>query len=82
MILVFCIPAWDFTNIFTTDNTKDIISGNILTTISDHLAQFILYPIEQLKRDHKMDIYKQNLKIFKPQDFQRDLEDMLIGIGS
>ena len=69
-------------NIFTTDNTKDIISGNILTTISDHLAQFILCPIEQLKRDHKMDIYKQNLKIFKPQDFQRDLEDMLIGIGS
>ena len=33
-------------NIFTTDSTEDFISGNILTTISDHLAQFILYPIE------------------------------------
>ena len=33
-------------NIFTTDSTEDFISGNIFTTISDHLAQFILYPIE------------------------------------
>ena len=35
-------------NIFTTHNTEDTISGNILTTISGHLARFIFYPIEQL----------------------------------
>ena len=73
-------------NIFTIGHTEDTISVKILTTILqdtyNNLAQFILYPIEQLKRDNKMDIYKQNLKIFKSQDFQRDLEDMLIGIGS
>ena len=46
-----------FDNIFTINNTEDTISGKILTTISDHLAQFILYPIEQLKCDNKMDIY-------------------------
>ena len=40
-------------NIFTTDNTE-----NILTTIFDHLAQFILHPIKQLKRDNKMDMDK------------------------
>ena len=56
-------------NIFTTNNTEDTISGNILTIISDHLAQFILYPIEQLERSNKMDIYKRNFKHFKPQDF-------------
>ena len=63
-------------NIFTTDSTEDFISGNILTTISDHLAQFILYPIEQLKHDNKMDIYKQIFKNFKPQDFQKDVENI------
>ena len=46
------------------------------TTISDHLVQFILYPIEQLKHDNKMDLYKQSFKNFKPQDFQRNLENI------
>ena len=63
-------------NIFITDNAEDTISGNILTTISDHLAQFILYPAEQLKRDSKMDIYKQSFRNFKQHDFQRDLENI------
>ena len=63
-------------SIFTTGNTEDIISRNILTTISDHLAQFILYPIEQFKCDNRMDIYKRSFKNFKPQDFQRDLENI------
>ena len=53
---------------FTTDNTKDAISGNILTTIFDHLAKV------------KCDNYKRSFKNFKPQDFQKDLE-ILHGIG-
>ena len=40
------------------------------------MAQFILYPIGQLKRDNKVDIYKRSFKNFKPQDFQRDLENI------
>ena len=32
--------------------------------------------MEQLKRDNKMDIYKRSFKNFKPQDFQRDLENI------
>ena len=56
-------------NVFT-------ISGYTLTTISDHLAQFIMYLIDQLKRDNKMDIYEWSFKNFKPQDFQRDLENI------
>ena len=58
-------------NIFTTDNTEDTISGNKPTTISDNLAQFILYPIEQLKCGNKMEIYRQSFKNFKPQDSER-----------
>ena len=49
-------------NIFTIGHTEDTISVKILTTILqdtyNNLAQFILYPIEQLKRDNKMNIYK------------------------
>ena len=63
-------------NIFTTSNTEDTISRNILARISDHLVQFTLYPIEQLKRDNKTDIYKRSFKNFKQQDFQRDLENI------
>ena len=63
-------------NILNTDNTEDTISGNILTTISDHLAQFIMYSIEQLKCDNEMDIYKWSFNNFTPKDFQRDLENI------
>ena len=44
----FCLSPKSKTfidNIFTTYSTKDTISGNILTKISCHLAQFILFPI-------------------------------------
>ena len=57
-------------NIFTTHNTEDTISGNILTTICGLLSQFILYPVEQFKCEIKMDIYKRSFKNFKPQDFR------------
>ena len=31
-------------SIFSNALTKDIISGNIIATISDHLPQFLIYP--------------------------------------
>ena len=32
-------------NIFSTDTNEEVTSGNILTSISDHLAQFLLFPL-------------------------------------
>ena len=36
-------------NIFCTDSPEKPISGNIITSISDHLAQFLLFPMEKSK---------------------------------
>ena len=36
-------------NIFSTDTANEVITGNILTTLSDHLAQFLLFPIKRAK---------------------------------
>ena len=30
-------------NLFSTDTPNEVITGNILTTLSDHLAQFLLF---------------------------------------
>ena len=32
-------------NIFSTDTNEEVTSGNILTSISDHLAQSLLFPL-------------------------------------
>ena len=43
-------------NTFSTDSPEETISGNIITSISDHLAQVLLFPIEKTKG--KKEIYK------------------------
>ena len=32
--------------IFSADTNEEVISGNILTSISDHLVQFLLFPLK------------------------------------
>ena len=46
-------------NTFSTDSPEEPISGNIITCISDHLAQFLLFPIEKTMGSKK-EIYKRN----------------------
>ena len=38
-------------NVFSTDTNEEVTSGNILTSISDHLAQFLISPLSQSNRD-------------------------------
>ena len=40
-------------NIFSTDAYAEILSGNIVTNISDHLAQFLSFPLKQTSRKKK-----------------------------
>ena len=40
-------------NIFSTDSPEEPISENIITSISDHLAQFLLFPVEKTKGSKK-----------------------------
>ena len=44
-------------NIFSTDSPEEPISGNIITSISNHLAQFLLFPIHKTKGSKKKEIY-------------------------
>ena len=79
----FCLSPRSKTfidNIFTTYSTKDTISGNILTKISCHLAQFILFPIAQLKCDKKWASIKEVITISN-QMFFREIEKILLEIG-
>ena len=40
-------------DIFSTDLSENAISGNIIISTSDHLAQFLFLPIHQFKMNNK-----------------------------
>ena len=44
-------------NIFSTDTANEVIAGNILMKLSDHLAQFLLFLIEKTKPESKANNY-------------------------
>ena len=44
-------------NIFSTDSPEEPILGKIITSISNHLAQFLLFPIHKSKGSKKKEIY-------------------------
>ena len=63
-------------NIFSTDCTENSISGNIITSISDHLAQFLLFPIYKIKKNPKKDIFERNYKNFHTDSFLADIKNI------
>ena len=52
------------------------MSGNIVTSISDHLAQFLSLPIDQFKTNNNKNIYQRNLKSFNQQIFLEDIQNL------
>ena len=65
-------------NIFSTDTNEEMTSDNILTSSSDHLAQFRLFPLSQPNCDKKKEIYKHNFKHFKAEHFLNDVKALEI----
>ena len=47
-------------NNFSTGANAEILSGNIARIISDHLAQFLNFPVRQMPHKTKKEIYKKN----------------------
>ena len=54
-------------NIFSTDISENSISGNIVTSISDRLDQFLSLSIHQYKTNSNKNIYQRNFKSFNQQ---------------
>ena len=62
-------------NIFSTDANAETFSGNIVTTIPDHLAQFLSFSLKQTPHKKKKEIYKRNYKNFNVGQFMSDLRN-------
>ena len=63
-------------NIFSTDSPEESISGNIITSISDHLAQFLLFPIEKAKGRKEKEICKRNVKSLTRNELIEDIKSI------
>ena len=70
-------PKTVINNIFSTDSPEESISGKIITSLSDHLAQFLLFPIEKTKSSEKK-IYKRNFKSYTENKLIEDLKSIYI----
>ena len=63
-------------NIFSTDTNEEVTSGNILTSISDYVARFLLFPLSQTNRNKKKEIYKPSFKHFEAENFLNDVKNI------
>ena len=61
-------------NIFSSVINDDCIAGNLISSISDHHAQFLIIPNYTITQNSKKDLYKQNFKHFSSKKFITDLE--------
>ena len=62
-------------NIFSTDISENKISGNIVVSISDQLAQFLFLSIDQFKTNNNKNIYQRNFKSYNQQIFLEDIQN-------
>ena len=64
-------------NIFSNStNFTDGMSGNLTLSLSDHLAQFLIIPIEFNYDSKKEKLFRRNTKNFDREHFFRDLLDI------
>ena len=63
-------------NIFSMGISKNAMSGNIVTSISDPLSQFLFLPNDQFKTNDDKNIYQRNFKSFNQQIFLEDIQTL------
>ena len=64
-------------NIFTNTVDEPSISGNLMCSISDHLAQFLIYPEQNANKCiNEKTKYKRNYKKINEEKFEQDVEDI------
>ena len=66
-----------FDNIFANSNDESFISTNLSYSISDHLAQFLVYPEFKTKNKRKLEIiYKRNYSKDNLRNLKNDLQNI------
>ena len=60
-------------NIFSNNIEDRLISRNIISTISDHYAKFLLMKNMKIKQNETTDIYSHDFKIFNEAQFESEL---------
>ena len=66
-----------FDNIFANSNDKSFISTNLSYSISDHLAQFLVYPEFKTENKRKLEtIYKRNYSKDNLRNLKNDLQNI------
>ena len=64
-------------NIFTNIVHESLVSGNLIFSISDHLAQFLIYPQLTINyKEKEKPQYKRNFKKLCTTKFKEDLENL------
>ena len=63
-------------NIFTNVVNESLVSGNLTFSISDHLAQFLIYPQITMNNKEKKPQYKRNYKNLSTTNFKQDLDNL------
>ena len=63
-------------NIFCNNASNNIISGNIATSISDHLTQFLLAPGQLTGVQPRKAKEKRSFNNFDPKVFEKDIENI------
>ena len=61
-------------NIFTNSVDENTISGNLECCISDHLAQFLIFPNQKVLLQNNKKNYKRNYKNLDPKKFKEELQ--------
>ena len=61
-------------NIFTNSVDENTISGNLECCISDHLAQFLIFPNQKVLQQNSKKNYKRNYKNLDPKKFKEELQ--------
>ena len=61
-------------NIFTNSVDENTISSNLECYISDHLAQFLIFPNQKVLQQNNKKNYKRNYKSLDPKKFKEELQ--------
>ena len=68
-------------NIFSNNIEDGLISGNIISTISDHYAQFLLVKNMKIKQKEPSDIHSHDFTIFNEAQFKSELCKFVLEIN-